>query len=220
MKLWPGFRGNRRGQNTSQISEFVAHIRSPQSLRPPPPSPFKKKKKSCDGKSKLFPSCGSVEHCDSRNISVAERNNTLRHHGGGGGIHMKMAQVNKQRAETSFTGHPLSSAIRHRLFLIKEQIYRWDDIVHLIWRESLNVRRGDDKCILYCWAYLTDYVITLPGVEILRPGLQNVRETDGEISKGDYAVGPDHRKSRALQHRKHEPDVFFTHRWADENSQY
>lgn len=110
--------------------------------------------------------------------------------------------------------------LSHRLFLIKEQIYRWDDIVHLIWRESLSVRRGDDKCILYCWAYLTDYVITLPGVEILRPGLQNVRETDGEISKGDYAVGPDHRKSRALQHRKHEPDVFFTHRWADENSQY
>lgn len=49
--------------------------------------------KSRDGKSKLFPSCGSVEHCDSGNTSVAERNNTQRC----GGIQMRMAQVYKYR---------------------------------------------------------------------------------------------------------------------------
>lgn len=50
--------------------------------------------KSCDGKSKLFPSCGSVEHRDSGNASAAQRNNTLR---GGGGIWVMIAEVYKHK---------------------------------------------------------------------------------------------------------------------------
>ena len=61
-------------------------------------------------------------------------------------------------------------------------------------------------------------VITLPGIKILCPGLQYVWKTDGEVSQGYYGICPDHGKSRALKHRKHETDVFFTRRWADKGN--
>lgn len=57
------------------------------------------------------------------------------------------------------------------------------------------------KLISYYWA--DECVITLPGIEILCPGLQNVWETDGEVSEGNDGIGPDNRESRAFQHRKH-----------------
>lgn len=78
----------------------------------------------------------------------------------------------------------------------------------------VNQEHECDKLILYCWAHLIEYIIVLPGIEILCPGLQNVWKTDGEVSQGYYGICSDHRKSRALQHRKHETDVFLTHRWA------
>ena len=74
-----------------------------------------------------------------------------------------------------------------------------------------------DKCILHYRADQIKRVITLPGVEILCPGLQNVWESHSEISEGYYGIGPDDRKSRALQHRKYETDVLFAHRWAERN---
>lgn len=76
--------GNRRGQNTRQISGVRPHV-----LRVAPPIKVTKK-------SKLFPSCGSVERCDSCNTRVAERYKTLKHGGGGEG-RMKTAQVYKNR---------------------------------------------------------------------------------------------------------------------------
>ena len=60
-----------------------------------------------------------------------------------------------------------------------------------------------DKLISNYWADETECVITLPGIEILCPGLQYIWETDGEVSEGDDGIGPDNRESRALQHRKH-----------------
>lgn len=64
-------------------------------------------------------------------------------------------------------------------------------------------------------AHLTEHIFLLPGIEILCPGLQNVWETDGEISQSYDGICSDHRKSGALEHREHETDVFLTRRWAD-----
>lgn len=64
--------------------------------------------KSRDGKSKLFPSCGSVEHCDRRNTSVAQRYNTLKHCAGGGGERDEDGSSVELQGKTSFTTNPLS----------------------------------------------------------------------------------------------------------------
>lgn len=64
-------------------------------------------------------------------------------------------------------------------------------------------------------AHLIEHVFLLPGIEILCPGLQNVWEADGEVSQSYDGICSDHRKSRALEHREHETDVFLTRRWAD-----
>lgn len=57
--------------------------------------------------------------------------------------------------------------------------------------------------------------VALPGIKILGPGLQNIWETDDEVSQGYDGVCSDHRKSGALQHGKHEADVLFTRSWAE-----
>lgn len=75
MKLWPV------SVATTGVRIQGRYQSSPTYLKVCPPPLLK----SHDRKSKLFPSCGSVEQCDSRNTSVAERYNTLKHCGGGGG---------------------------------------------------------------------------------------------------------------------------------------
>lgn len=64
-------------------------------------------------------------------------------------------------------------------------------------------------------AHLIEHIFLLPGIEILCPGLQNVWETDGEVSQCYDGIRSDHGKSGALEHREHETNVFLTCRWAD-----
>lgn len=101
----------------------------------------------------------------------------------------------------------------------QQTIYGYYDNVHLTGRESISVGEAGvmkmschcDKLVSHYCAFQTRRVITLPGIQILRPRLQNVWETDREVPKCYYGISPDHRESRALQDCKHQSDVFFTH---------
>lgn len=114
-------RGSRRGQDTRQISGVRPHVLK---VCSPPPA-----HNSHERRSELFPSCGSVERCDSCNTPVAERYNTLKHAGGGGGVvgrggegRMSMAQVYKNRGKLHLQRTHSARASRRRLYLITGQI--------------------------------------------------------------------------------------------------
>lgn len=85
----------------------------------------------------------------------------------------------------------------------------------LVYKLSYVIPYGAGKKInLLMWTF-TSTTEQLPCIEILCPGLQNVWKSDNQVSQGNDGVGPDNGESGALQDRKHQTNVFFTHRWAD-----
>lgn len=157
-----------------------------------------------------------MEHRDRINAWVALRYKTRKHHaaagGGGGGASGIMRgglKVYKQGKKTSFTTHPLGwDAPCDK---INEEGNNWDEASPSspAWWEPIK------NTASLQFSSTSVRLFHLPGVKVLRPRLQNVWEADCEVSQGDYGVGSDHGEGGALQHREHQPDVFFTNRWTD-----
>lgn len=126
------------------------------------------------------------------------------------GSGMKMAPVYELQGKTSFTTNPLSRAAPHDK--IHARIIKRDDG---LFKQSRTWGGVLTNLFHITGTHLIEHIFSLPGIEILCPGLQNVWETDSEVSQSYDGVCSDHRKSGALEHCEHETDVFLTRRWAD-----